>query len=101
MGKKELQFDISCHQMKASSPRIHLIELLAKGFHGNHQTNMAISKIVGGSPQMDCKATFLKTTPIQHIDHGEISLLSTKKHYFYIFASLVQKCMLTATKRKS
>lgn len=41
---------------------LHLIELLAKGDHGNSKTAVAVAKTTGCSPQSDRKANLLKKT---------------------------------------
>lgn len=43
-------------------------------FHGNLQTTHAVTKTVGCSLQTDSKAALVRTTPTQHIQHGEFKV---------------------------
>lgn len=54
-----------------------LIELLAKGSHGNPKTTQAVAKTIGCSPQNDGKVQFAKTIPKQLIDLEEVDLVHT------------------------
>ena len=55
---------------------LHLIELLAKGDHGNSKTNQTIAKATICSPQLEGKALLLKTVLIYVIKRGEIETVS-------------------------
>ena len=54
---------------------LHLIELLAKGTHGNLQITQAIAKTIGCFPQSDGKTLLLKTVSTYLTGHGEVKLV--------------------------
>ena len=54
---------------------LHLIELLAKGTHGNLQITQAIAKTIGCFPQSDGKTLLLKTVSTYLTEHGDVKLV--------------------------
>lgn len=56
-GGDRIHLAISCHQTKLLI--LHLIDLWAKGQHGNLQTIQAVAKTIDFSPQTDSKALLL------------------------------------------
>ena len=54
---------------------LDLVYLLAKGVPWEPpNVTQTISKTIEGSPQTDCQTLLLKTTPTQHIEHGDVEL---------------------------
>jgi hypothetical protein len=53
------------------------------------------------SPKTDRKASLLKTTPIQLIEHKKVELVPTQSIDLYILLSLVQEGTLYTTKKET
>lgn len=54
---------------------LHLIELLTKELHGNHQISQAIAKAIGRSLKTGSKALLLKTNLHISTEHRNIKLV--------------------------
>ena len=85
---------------KASSARaeFHPFELLVKESSRNPQTTKAVAKTIGCSPQTDSKASLLKTTLIELIEHGEVKLMPTQNLHSHVLVTW--KGIQQATKRE-
>lgn len=66
---------LSPNEVSSTWIDLHLIELLAKRVLWEPQTTESVAKTIGYSSKPDGKAPLLNTTPIQHIEHGQVKLV--------------------------
>lgn len=87
MGETESLLAISCHQTKLAVPDLgYSLSCCSKMSRRNPQTSQTAAKSVG-SPQTDHISLLLKIIPTQHIEYGNVELVSIESFHltFQIF----------------
>lgn len=96
MQPPKSQLDSLCHQVKnfKNQEYLHLLDLVAKGTHGNPKISQAIATAIVCSPETESKTLLVNKTLSYFIENGEVEMVLHQKlqPYWLVFMLLNSLC---------
>lgn len=89
---------MSPKEASSNGTRLQSIELIQRGFQGNHQVAQAVPKTKSCSMKTDGGSPLPRVQPAQLIEHVDVGLVPTWSFYPYILLSLVREVTLLSLK---